>query len=185
MAKRKKKKNPEKLVAKLFCRFGEIHDNHDNAWDILGGVEISAFLLRKMIFFPFFLGPRLKLSPKDCLGFFGGSDDKESACNVGDAGLLPGLGRSPGEGNGDPLQYSCLGNSMDRGVWWVIVHGVVKSWTQWWLNNNKDFLEENILLGIWLILESYVFGRGPRSSWVRISTLDSEVFLSLRVSLSL
>ena len=57
--KEKKKKNPEKLVAKLFCRFGEIHDNHDNAWDILGGVEVSAFLLRKMIFSPSFLGQDL------------------------------------------------------------------------------------------------------------------------------
>ena len=47
----------------------------------------------------------------------GGSDGKESACNAGDLGLIPGLGRSPGEGNGNPLQYSCLGNSMDRGAW--------------------------------------------------------------------
>ena len=43
---------------------------------------------------------------------------KESACQAGDMGLISGLGRSPGEGNGDPLQYSCLGNAMDRGVWW-------------------------------------------------------------------
>ena len=50
-------------------------------------------------------------------GFPGGSDSKESACNVGDPGLIPGLGRSPGEENGCPLQYSCLENSMDRGAW--------------------------------------------------------------------
>ena len=49
-------------------------------------------------------------------GFPGGSDDKESACNAGDLGLIPGLGRSPGEGNGNPLQYSCLENPMDRGA---------------------------------------------------------------------
>ena len=55
---------------------------------------------------------------------------KESACNVGDAGLIPGLGRSPGEGKGDPPQYSCLENSTDRGVWWPTVHGVAKSQTQ-------------------------------------------------------
>ena len=55
---------------------------------------------------------------------------KESACNAGDVGLIPGSGRSPGGGNGNPLQYSCLENSMDRGVWWIIVHGVTKSWTQ-------------------------------------------------------
>ena len=50
-------------------------------------------------------------------GFPGGSDGKASACNAGDPGSIPGLGRSPGEGNGDPLQYSCLENSMDRGAW--------------------------------------------------------------------
>ena len=54
---------------------------------------------------------------------------KESACNAGGLGLIPGLGRSPGEGNGCPLQYSGLENSMDRGAWQAIVHGVVKSWT--------------------------------------------------------
>ena len=58
-----------------------------------------------------------------------GSDGKESACNardIEDAGLIPGLGRCPGEGNGNPLQYCCLGNPMDRGAWWAIVHGVAK-----------------------------------------------------------
>ena len=60
-------------------------------------------------------------------GFPGGSDGKESACNAGDLGLIPGLGRSPGEGDNYPLQYFCLENSMDRGVWWVTVHGVTKS----------------------------------------------------------
>jgi len=53
----------------------------------------------------------------------GGSDGKESACNVGDPGSIPGSGRSPAEGNSNPLQYSCLGNSMDRGDWWATVHG--------------------------------------------------------------
>ena len=52
-----------------------------------------------------------------------------SACNAGELGSVPGLGRSPGEGNGNPLQYSCLENSMDRGAWWATVHGVAKSWT--------------------------------------------------------
>ena len=63
------------------------------------------------------------------LSFPDGSDSKESACNVGDLGLILGLGRSPGEGNGHLLQYSCLGNSMDRGDWWATVHGVSKSQT--------------------------------------------------------
>ena len=53
-----------------------------------------------------------------------------SACNAGDLGLIPGSGRSPGEGNGNPLQYSCLENPMDRGAWWAIVHGVTKSRTR-------------------------------------------------------
>ena len=57
----------------------------------------------------------------------GGSDGKESACNAGDLGLIPGSGRSPGEGNGNPLQYSCLENSMDSGAWEATVHGVAKS----------------------------------------------------------
>ena len=55
------------------------------------------------------------------------SDGKESACNVGDLGSIPGWGRSPGEGNGNPLQYSCLRNPMDRGAWWATVHGVTES----------------------------------------------------------
>ena len=53
-----------------------------------------------------------------------------TACNVGDLGLISGLGRSPGEGNGNPLQYSCLENLMDRGAWWATVHGVTKSRTR-------------------------------------------------------
>ena len=55
---------------------------------------------------------------------------KASACNAGDLGSVPGLGRSPGEGNGSPLQYSCLENPMDGGAWWVTVHGLAKSRTQ-------------------------------------------------------
>ena len=61
--------------------------------------------------------------------FPGGSDGKESACNVGDWGSIPELGRSLGEGNGNPLQYSCLENPMDRGAWGATVHGITKSWT--------------------------------------------------------
>ena len=59
-----------------------------------------------------------------------GSGVKESTCSAGDPGLLPGSGRSPGEGNGNPLQYSCLENSMDRGTWRVTVCGITESWTQ-------------------------------------------------------
>ena len=64
------------------------------------------------------------------LGFPGGSEVKASACNVGDLGSIPGSGRSPGEGNGNPLQYSCLENPIDGEAWWATVHGVAKSRTR-------------------------------------------------------
>ena len=62
--------------------------------------------------------------------FLGGSDGKASTCDAGDMGSIPGSGRSPGEGNGNPLQYACLENSMDGGAWWATVHGVAKSQTR-------------------------------------------------------
>ena len=61
--------------------------------------------------------------------FPGGSVVKNPPANAGDAGLILGSGRSPGEGNGSPLQYSCLENPMDRRAWWVTVHGIAKSQT--------------------------------------------------------
>ena len=64
------------------------------------------------------------------LGFPGGSDSKESACSTGDLGLIPGSGRSSGEGNGYPVQYSCLENSKDRKAWRATVRGVTKNQTQ-------------------------------------------------------
>ena len=64
------------------------------------------------------------------VGFPGSSDGKESACNAGNLGLIPGSERSPGGGHGNPLQYSCLENPTDRVAWQAIVHGVVNSWTQ-------------------------------------------------------
>ena len=63
-------------------------------------------------------------------GFPDGSDGKDSACIAGDPGLIPGWGESPGEGNGNPLQYPCLGNPLDREAWQATVPGVSKSWTQ-------------------------------------------------------
>ena len=66
----------------------------------------------------------------NCSCLHGGSDGKDSACNSGDPGLIPGLGIHPGEGNDNPLQHSCLENSMNRGAWLAIVHGVAKSRTQ-------------------------------------------------------
>ena len=64
------------------------------------------------------------------LGFAGGLDRQESACSARDLGSIPVLGRSPGEGNGSPLQYSCLENPMDRGTWEATIHRVAKSLTQ-------------------------------------------------------
>ena len=68
------------------------------------------------------------------LGFPGGSDGKESACSAGDPGSVPGLGRSPGEGNGCALQYSCLENPMDRGAWQATVHEVTRVRYNWVIN---------------------------------------------------
>ena len=79
------------------------------------------------------------------MDFPGGSDGKESACNAGDPSWIPGSGRSPGEGNGNPLYYSCLENSMDRGTWWTTVHGVPKSWT--WLSDFHFFQSPSFIDG--------------------------------------
>ena len=78
------------------------------------------------------------------MGFPGGSDGKASACNEGDLGLIPGSGRSPGEGNGNPLQYSCLENSTDGGAWWATVHRVAKSRTRL-----RDFTFTFMDMGHW------------------------------------
>ena len=67
---------------------------------------------------------------KNILSGPGGSDGKESLCNEGDPGSIPGSGRSPGEANGYTLQYSCLENSMDRGAWQATVPVAIKCWTQ-------------------------------------------------------
>ena len=67
----------------------------------------------------------------------GDSDGKESACNAGDVGSVPGSGWSSGEGNGNPLQHSCLENSMDREAWWATIHGVMKLDTDEWLTHTQ------------------------------------------------
>ena len=88
--------------------------------------------LRTFMYFPGLpFSPNLHVFLKDLhMGFPGGSDGKVSARTVGDPGSIPRSGRSPGEGNGNPLQYSCLENPMDRGAWWATVHGLAKSRTQ-------------------------------------------------------
>ena len=72
----------------------------------------------------------LKLILASVMGFPGGSDNKESTCNARDLGSIPELRRSPGEGNDNPLQCSCLENPMNGGDWWATVHGITKSWTR-------------------------------------------------------
>ena len=78
----------------------------------VGLIQSFEGLIRKTVTFP--------------EGFTGASDSKEPACNAGDLSLIPGLGRSPGEREGNPLQFSCLENSMDRGASWATVHGVAR-----------------------------------------------------------
>ena len=83
------------------------------------------YMIVLVFLYPFVIDIFLLLS-----GFPGGSDVKASAYNVGDPGSIPGLGRSPGDGNGNPLQYSCLENPVDGGILYAIVHWVAKSWTR-------------------------------------------------------
>ena len=89
----------------------------------------------------------------DFIVFCVSGSDKELSCNAGDLGSIPGLGR---EGNGYPLQCSCLENSMDRGAWWATVHGVMKSRTQLWLtcfsnwSSERDVTNPRHRAGEWL-----------------------------------
>ena len=89
---------------------------------------------------------------------------KESACNAGRTGSIPGWVRSPGEGSGSPLQYSCLGNPMDRGAWWATVHGVVKSQT--WLS---DWAHRQCycVLSTCQVLCSVLYFRGSHQNMLR------------------
>ena len=89
------------------------------------------------------------------MGFPSGSDGKESACNSGDPGSISGSGRSPGEGDGDPLHYSCLMNPMDRGTWQTIVHGVTKSQTQ--LSNWTHTIECKLIISNDNVLEFHKY----------------------------
>ena len=99
------------------------------------------------------------------LGFPGGSDGKESACNEGDLGLILELGRSPGEGNGNPLQYSCLENTMARGAWWLQSMGLRRTGHDWGTN-------------------TFTFNRLPQHGWkwtflISLGLLSQEFWSSL------
>ena len=104
-------------------------------WAAIYGVAQSRTRLKQLssrssssVYVSMLLSPFVPPSP--FLGFPGGPAGKESTCNEGDMGSIPGVGRSPGEGNGNPLQYSYLEDPMDGGAWWAAVHGVAKSRTQ-------------------------------------------------------
>ena len=107
-------------------------------FSLCGSIWLSMFVLEKQAAMwwealwksPWEFPPSRKGLVSLLLDFPGGSAGKKSACNAEDLGLIPGSGRSPGEGNGAPLQYSCLENPMDWGAWWATVHGVAKSRTR-------------------------------------------------------
>ena len=82
------------------------------------------FILCTILVFQHNFKTKIKLLKSSNSGFPSSSDGKEPACNAEDVGTIPESGRTPGGGNGSPLQYSCLGNPMDRGAWWATVHGV-------------------------------------------------------------
>ena len=99
-------------------------------------------------------------------GFPCGSDSKESVCSAGDPGSIPGLGRSPGGGNGNPLQYSCLENPMDRGACRATVHGVTKSWTRLRNINNLRYADDTTLMAESEELKSLLMKMKERSEKV-------------------
>ena len=107
-------------------------------------------------------------------GFPGGSDSKESAYNVGDLGSIPGLGRTPGEGNGNPLQYSCLENSMYREAWQATVHGVTKSQTR--LSDCAQHVTKSYIFNSFQPKSHFIQGTFPRLSIQDLPT--SEHFLN-------
>ena len=104
------------------------------------------------------------LNMKLNMGFSGSWDGRESNCNVGDLALIPGLGRSPGEVNSYPLQYSCLENSMDRGAWQAIVHGVRRV-RQDWAANTFTFTWTNMRVHLSEIKILAPVSRMPLSWW--------------------
>ena len=113
------------------------------------------------------------------LDFPDSSADQESICDAGDLGSIPGSGRSPGEGNGNSLQYSCLENPMDRGAWWATVHGATKSqtrlsdfpfmhWRRKWQPFQCSCLENPRDGGVW-----WAAVYGVAQSWTRLKRLSS------------
>ena len=100
---------------------------------------------------------------------------KESACSAGDAGSISGWGRSPGEGNGNPLQYSSLENPMERGAWWAVVHGVANSqtWLKWLSRQAHGRCSRSLALGRAGIIKTRVRYHGTAPWRVVIAETDS------------
>ena len=134
LAKKKKKKKITPALSFKHQAFPLMHSPGNWLLTESSGCEPSAVLLAYFaepgLYCPLLVNAQQGL----CSGYLTGyhhaeTDGKESACNAGDLGSVPGLGRSPGEGNDNPLQYSCLEKPMDRGAWRATVHGIAKSRT--------------------------------------------------------
>jgi len=109
------------------------------------------------------------------VSFPGGSDGKEFACNTGDPGSIPGSGISPGEGKGNPLQYSCLENSTDRGAWWAMVHGVTQSQT--WLSMHVHICLQMRYIKYWSFSISHIsLSMMPQRSMYVVSNSKSSLY---------
>ena len=104
------------------------------------------------------------------MGFPHSSVSKESACNAGDLGSIPGSGRSPGKGNGSSFQYSCLENPMDRGAWWATVHGVVRVGHEW-----SHSMYGCVYMGLWCRLNKHraSYRTGPNSFFPAVRDVTS------------
>ena len=135
------------LYSYKFSRMSRLSFRSPKSWEKPGPRSSPVYLKELYLFWPgrhfstFLQGQLSSTLDFSCifeylLGFPGGSGGKESACNAGDPGLIPGWKRSPGEGHGNPLQYSCLEKPMDREAWQAIVHRVTKSWTTQPLNHH-------------------------------------------------
>ena len=136
--------------------------------------SLSSFTCIKRLFSSSLLYA-IRLVPSAYLGFPGGSDGKDSACKARDLGSIPGSGQSPGEGNGNPIQYSCLENPVDRGAWWATVHSVAELNTTEWLTHTSAclrllmFLPARqftmcIIMGGWIVCLHPLRSSGARST---------------------
>ena len=104
------------------------------------------------------------------------SAGKESACNAGDLGSIPGLGRPPGEGSGNPLQYSCLENPMNRGAWWATVHGVAR--VRHDLASKPHNWPNHVYFCIWIYLYLCLHFLSPRLLSAMANILESSLHIS-------